>query len=87
MKTWEKLLYAFAVLIGAFLFILWMDLVFFDRTMGGALWTFKVLVVGLGSLLFFVPFLDAPLKGTTPLYKKWYGWFLAAAIVVILLTL
>ena len=32
MKAWEKLLYAFAVLIGAFLFILWMNLVFFDRS-------------------------------------------------------
>lgn len=84
MKTWEKLLYAACVLLGAGLFTLWFFSVFIQGMVGGFATVATLILMGLGSLLFWVPFLTAPLPGTVPLHKKWYGWVLLAAIVIIL---
>lgn len=52
-----------------------------NLSFSGAGMLFQALAIGLGTLLFWVPFLDAPLPGTVPLYKKWYGWVMLGIIL------
>lgn len=80
MKPFEKVIYIVCILAGAFLLLLWL-IAMFALNLSGAGMLFQGIVLGLATLLFWVPFLDAPLPGTVPLYKKWYGWVLVAVIL------
>lgn len=84
MKTWEKVIYAGCILVGAALFQIWFFAVFIQDVSGGFSTVATWVLCGLGSLLFWVPFLDAPLPGTVPLRTKWYGWVLFAGMVILL---
>lgn len=84
MKLWEKLIYAVCVLVGWALFQLWFFGIFIMKTTGGALVTIQMMLCGLASLLFFVPFLTAPIPGAVPLRKKWYGWALIGLMIILI---
>ena len=81
MKPFEKAIYIVCILVGAIMLLFWLIAVF-ALNLSGAGMLFQGLVVGLASLLFWVPFLDAPLPGTVPLYKKWYGWVIVALVLI-----
>ena len=80
MKTWEKAVYIICILVGAVMLLFWLISMFALNFSGGGM-LFQGMAIGLGTLLFWVPFLDAPLPGTVPLYKKWYGWVMLGIIL------
>lgn len=82
MKPFEKVIYIVCILAGAFTLLLWL-IAMFALHFSGAGMLFQGLVLGLASLLFWVPFLDAPLPGTVPLYKTWYGWVLLVLVLYV----